>query len=173
MTRRVSLLLLLAVLGAACGTARADTPDFTSDLSAAAVARFASTTTAVSEVSSPIALSVPTELDLPDGTYLDLTVAVERPDGFPTIDEMRTLVTAAVRHPRARITSRLRLTAGAEQYVSAGYDPDRLDQRMTITYFDGLVVWEDPNGFKQIFAPELGSFYLDSEGSWQEATDAE
>jgi hypothetical protein len=161
MTRRV-LFLLVAVLVTACGTARAETPEFDSDLGA-----YVASTAAGAVVDSDPA----TAYALPEGFDLASSVPTKRPEGFPVIEELSSLVASGGgTHPRARITSFLAAVDGLEVFAAEGFDTDRLDQRMTITYFDGLVIWDDPAGPRQVFVPGLGSFYRGADGAWAEAT---
>ena len=158
MTRRVAFALLLAVLVTACGAPRAETPDFSDGLTAAADTR-ATDTTAIT---------------LPDGIHIETALAIQRPADFPTLTELQALVAGSPHpHPRALITSCLSMTGGGELLAAQGFNTDALNQRMKITYFDGLVVWEDGDGFRQIFTPDVGSFYQAEDGSWQEATGQE
>lgn len=146
--------MLLAVLVTACTAARAETPDFTGDLSDAATA-----------------VVVP---PLPDGVHVGTSTAITRPAGFPSLDELHRMVDATpYPYARARITSCLALTDGAAALDAEGLDTASLDQAMKITYYDGLVVWEDDAGFRQVFSPEIGSFYQIEDGSWREATGSE
>lgn len=149
--------MLLAVLVTACSAARAETPDVTSDLAAVSAAG--------SEVAVP---------PLPDGVHVGTSTAIARPAGFPTLDELHDLVDAtAYPYARARITSCLALTEGADALEAQGYETDALDQAMKITYYDGLVLWEDADGLRQLFSSEIGTFYQAEDGSWQEATGSE
>lgn len=159
MTRWVPL-LLPAVLATACASARAETPDFAGDLDN----YVAATTTPVAH-QSEVARSLPEEAHVPS------SIRIERPIDFPTVAELDPMVVAGV-HPyaRAKITSCLSLIDGAELFADEGFDTERLDQAMTITYFDDLVIWEDTTGFRQILHPDVGSFYEADDGTWQEAT---
>ena len=164
MTRRVAPLVLLAVLVTACGAPRAETPDFTDNLTLVAAAAQA----------AEIETGVVAQPDLPEGVHIQTGLAIERPSDFPSIAQLRGLVAdAPYPYPRALITSCLALSGGGELLVSQGFDTSRLDQRMKITYFDGLVLWEDAAGFRQVFTPDAGSYYQDADGSWQEATGSE
>jgi hypothetical protein len=165
MTRRAALFVLFAVLVTACGAPRSETPDFTDDLASVVVAA-----ALVPEI-EPGAL-VP--LALPDGIHIQTSLAIERPSDFPSIAQLQGLVADAPHpYPRALITSCLSLAGGGELLSEQGFDTGGLDQRMKITYFDGLVVWEDAAGFRQVFTPDVGSYYQDADGSWQEATGSE
>lgn len=164
MTRWVPL-LLLAVLVTACASARAETPD----LSAAVEGFTTATTTTVGAASeaSPT-LVVPS---LPEGFHLPASAPIKRPVDFPSVAELKPMVVSGVQpYDRARITSCLSLIDGEELIVAEGFDTDRLAQAMKITYYDDLVIWEDPEGLRQIFHPDVGSFYEADDGNWQEAT---
>jgi hypothetical protein len=159
MTRRVAL-ALLAVLVTACAAARADTPDFSTDLAAVTAAP-----SGAPEVSAPT---------LPDEVHIETSAAISRPSDFPELQELQRLVAStSYPYPRALITSCLALTSGAEALEAQGLDTSQLDQAMKITYYDGFVLWEDDAGFRQIFSPDVGSFYQEEDGSWQEATGVE
>ncbi len=156
--------MLFAVLATACGAPRAETPDFTDNLALVVSAVEGSEVLTGSVVPPP----------LPEGLHIQPTLAIERPSNFPSIERLRGLVADAPHpYPRALITSCLSLSAGGELLSDQGFDTSRLDQRMKITYFDGLVVWEDAAGFRQVFTPDVGSYYQDADGSWQEATGSE
>lgn len=149
--------MLLAVLVTACTAARAETPDLTADIAAAS--------TESSEVAVP---------PLPDGVHVATSTAITRPADFPTLFELHRLVTdSAYPYPRALITSCLALTSGADELEALGVDTSQLDQAMKITYYDGLVVWEDDAGFRQVYSPEYGSLYEAEDGLWYTATGME
>jgi hypothetical protein len=160
MSRRVTL-LLVAVLVTACGAARAESPDFSPDLDA----YVASTVTPAPDTS--------TAFRLPEGFHLPPSIPIEHPADFPTVSELIPMVDGAVPYPRARITSCLSVIDGVEQLAADGVDVERLDQRMTITYFDNVIVWDEPHGTRQIFVDGFGSFYQGVDGSWDEATGTE
>jgi len=158
-------LLLLAVLVTACASARAETPDFTAELKGHATA---TTTTVSAAAEASPTLVTPS---LPEGFHLPASDPIQRPADFPSVAELKPMVVSGVQpYDRARITSCLSLIDGEELIVAEGFDTDRLAQAMKITYYDDLVIWEDPEGLRQIFHPEVGSYYEADDGSWQEAT---
>jgi len=169
MTRRALLLLLLAVLVTACATARAETPDFAADLSA-----FVTATTSPVARSQPItgmevgAIQVGSAIVL-EGFVLPAGDPIEQPEDFPTVAELQALVANPVTHRRARISSGLGAVDGIEQLAGQGADVSRLNQRMTITLFDDLLIWDDPEGTRLVFIPGLGGLYQTGDGTWQEA----
>jgi len=153
-------LLLLAVLVTACASARAETPDLSDD-----IGNYAAVTTSTAADGVEVARS------LPDGVHLPSSIQIEQPVDFPSVAELKPMVVAGEQpYARAKITSWLSLIEGAELFAAEGFDTDRLDQAMTITYFDGLVIWEDAAGFRQIFHPDVGSYFEADDGTWQEAT---
>ncbi len=152
------MLVLVAVLVTACAQARAESPDFTPDLDEYV-------TEAALQADAVAALG------LPEGFHLPASTPIDRPSGFPSVDELSPMVLSGNQpYSRARITSCLSLVEGAEVYEAAGMEIGELDQVMTITYFDGLVIWDDPDGFRQIFFGGMGSLYLGDDGEWHEAT---
>lgn len=158
MSRRIASILLLAALVTACGAARASTPDFTAELTTVA-------TSTETTIAPP---------PLPAGIQIGTSRAIERPGGFPTLDELADLVAASTRpHPRALITSCLALTAGAADLEAQGIDTSGLDQAMKITYYDGLVVWEDDAGLRMVIDSEYGTLYEAEDGTWSTATGTE
>lgn len=173
---RWALLVLPAVLVTACATARAETPDWATDLEAT----IATTPTEGAVDTAP----VPTEATVIASSVVGVDtvtaraaavhalpgVPIPRPAGFPSIDELEPLVGSfAMPHPRARISSCLAAVDGLEGLVAQGFDASQLNQQMTITYFDGLVIWDAPTGYRQIAVPGFGTMYPEDDGTWHEA----
>lgn len=172
---RWALFLLPAVLVTACATARAETSDWATDLEAT-VAN--STTTGVATARVPPGATFVAITTDGAGTVAARAAAVQalpgvvipRPAGFPSIDELEPLVGAfGMPHPRARISSSLAVVDGLEVLVGQGLDASQLNQQMTITYFDGLVIWDAPSGYRQIAVPGFGTMYPEKDGTWHEA----
>lgn len=168
---RWALLLLPAVLVAACATARAETRDWASDLEATITS---STTTGAVETAmvatEAMTVGVGTVTARAAAIHALPGISIPRPAGFPSIDELEPLVGAfGMPHPRARISSSLAAVDGLEGLVAQGLDASQLDQQMTITYFDGLVIWDAPTGYRQIAVPGFGTMYPDEDGTWHEA----
>ncbi|GMQ85272.1 MAG: hypothetical protein BMS9Abin07_0838 [Acidimicrobiia bacterium] len=162
---RWALLVLPAVLVTACATARAETGDWVTELEATIAT---SSTMGVVETAA-----APTEAAtvVARGIAVDVVpgVPISRPAGFPSIDELEPLVGALqMPHPHARISSSLAAVDGLETLLAQGLDADQLNQQMTITYFDGLIIWDAPTGYRQIAVPGFPMMYPGEDGKWQE-----
>lgn len=71
-------------------------------------------------------------------------------------------------HPSGYLTA-----ADAEELAAAGYDPDLLQKEMTITYFDGITVWDYLGGFRRVATPDGVFLYQVEDGSWRESEGSE
>ncbi|MEX2624251.1 MAG: hypothetical protein WD651_11030 [Acidimicrobiia bacterium] len=175
MTRTLSLFVAAVVI--ACGSPLAETsetvtaPDPPATTTAESSSTSTSTTDAETTTVDHSASADLVELGLPQG------VPVDRPEAFPSVEELATtMVDSFFRpppHARARIFSGHMTGADAEELAFAGYDPDLLQKQMTITYFDGITVWDYPGGFRQVATPAGVLLYQAEDGSWQQSEGSE
>jgi hypothetical protein len=177
-TRTLSVFVAAVVI--ACGSPLAETSETvsatdppTTTQTTAAESSSTSTTTPDAETTivDHIAAADLVELGLPQG------VPVDSPEGFPSVGELATSMADSFfrgpPHPRARIFSGFMTGADAEELAAAGYEPDLAQQKMTITYFDGITVWDYPGGFRQVATPAGVLLYRAEDGSWQESEGSE
>jgi hypothetical protein len=83
---------------------------------------------------------------LPSGT------PIERPADFPTLEDLEAIPAhSSEPHPRARILSGFFL-------VGSGSVPGLQREAMTITYFDGVIVWDYSDGTRELTVDERGSW---------------
>ncbi|MDP3983646.1 MAG: hypothetical protein Q8Q52_01395 [Acidimicrobiia bacterium] len=182
MTRTLPLFVAAVVI--ACGSPLTETSETVTATDPPATTQ---TTTAQSSSTSTTTTTTRTDADsttvdhdaAADLVELGLAqgIPVDPPEGFPSIEELAEAMAYPFfrppPHPRARIFSGYMTGADAEELAAAGYDPDLLQKEMTITYFDGITVWDYPGGFRQVATPDGVLLYQAEDGSWQESEGSE
>lgn len=159
-----AITLLVAILVVAACAASAETTEWTTDVEPLPQT---SATPVVAAPEIALAAAAPAVLG---AEGLAPGIPIQRPDDFPSLGELHAWVASyGLPHPRARIASSLAVVGGLEELGSQGTDTSGLDQSMTITYYDGLVIWDAPTGYRQIYIPERGTFYPMEDGRWMEA----
>ncbi len=157
-----AITLVVAILVAGCAAPAAETTDWTTDVEPPPLSPGV---VAAPEMSLSDAAPV-----VADADGLVPGIPIERPDDFPSLSQLHTWVTSfGLPHPRARIESSLAVVEGLDELGASGLDTSRLDQAMTITYYDGLVIWDAPDGYRQIYIPNRGTYYPMGDGRWMEA----
>jgi hypothetical protein len=158
MVRSIPLLAAVVLLSACAKPAATSRTEAVADeLTATTIAAPSSTTPGPSVTSTT---STPATT-LPEGRALVADAAsvfglpsgtpIERPDDFPTLGELEAVPAhSSEPHPRARILSGFSL-------VGSGSDPGHEQESMTITYFDGVIVWDYSDGTRELTVDEGGS----------------
>ena len=172
-TRTLPLIAAAAII--ACGVPLTDRPQAASATGPPATtpttaAQSKSTLSTTSNTSST-AVDHSAEIDLVE-LGLPFGVAVDRPQGFPSFNELMAAMAEPFRpipHSRARIFSGYTTDADPGQLVAARYDPSLLKRRVTITYFDGTTVWDYAGEARAVGTPDGRLLYHAEDGSWQES----
>lgn len=173
-TRTLSLIAAAAII--ACGVPLTETsqgvsatvPPATTPTTAAQSTSTPSTTTNASSTTVDHSAEIDlVELGLPSG------IPVDRPQGFPSFDELIAAMADPFfrpkPHPRARIFSGYMTGADPGQLAAAGYDPSLLARRVIITYFDGITVWDYAGEARAVGIPDGRLLYQAEDGSWEES----
>lgn len=173
-TRILSLIVAAAII--ACGVpltessqeVPATVPPATTPTTAAQSTSTSSMTTNASSTTVDHGAEIDlVELGLPSG------IPVDRPQGLPSLDELIAAMAdpffRPLPHPRARIFSGYMTDADPEELVAAGYDPSLLKRRVTITYFDGITVWDYAGEARAVGMPDGRLLYQADDGSWQKS----
>ena len=115
--------------------------------------------------------SAPSEL--PAELGLEPGVPIATPAGFPSVDELATMVNPfrGLPYPRARISSQLVVVGDREALAAQGIDLSLLEGTgLVITYFDGLKIWDYSDGSREVQVPGGELLYQAEDGSWQESS---
>lgn len=100
--------------------------------------------------------------------------AIDRPAEFPTVEDLVVWADGFINpgHRRAVITSYLGPKGDPVEVIAGGMMFDlAFGTMMTITYFDGVTVWDYGGGVREVSAPDVGFVTLGIDGEWTESGD--
>lgn len=190
---------LMVVLLVACGIAPSGSSDSASQVGSGAPREsqspqnvtsttLASTTSTVAPVAttSTTAAAPQTALeDKSDGALplgdelltalgLQLGIPIDAPEDFPPFSDLEAMLANPFHgpeHGRARISSRIEILLSPDEAETRGIDTVSLDQaEITITYFDGITVWDYAGGYREVSLPDGELLFLDQDGTWTESS---
>lgn len=119
-------------------------------------------------------VAVPQGDELLTALGLQPGVPIDAPGDFPPLSDLEAMLENPFHgpeHDRARISSRIEILLSPEEAEAVGIDLVLLDQaEITITYFDGIKVWDYPGGYREVSLPDGELLFLDQDGTWKESS---